>query len=214
MTVRARAATALLAALLTGPALLTGCGGKDTPAASSSASSGSSAGSTADSSAPAGPGGSAEDGADAPPFLANAEPDTAGPSTDSRGTVRDVRLGRHDGFDRVVFEIGGTGAPGWDVRYVDTASSQGKGDTIDVAGKAILQVTLTGMGYPFDTGVDEWSGPDPLTAPGTKVVTEVAWDGTFEGISVAFVGTTDRTPFRVYSLQNPVRVVVEVADPS
>jgi hypothetical protein len=214
VTIRDRAATALLTALLTGPAVLTGCGGDDTPAASSSASSASSAGSTAESSAPAGPGGTAEDGADAPPFLANAEPDTASPSTDSRGTVRDLRLGRQNGFDRVVFEIGGTGTPGWDVRYVDTASSQGKGDTIDVAGKAILQVTLTGMGYPFDTGVEEYSGPDPLTAPGTKVVTEVAWDSTFEGTSVAFVGTSERTPFRVYLLEDPVRVVVEVADPS
>jgi hypothetical protein len=46
------------------------------------------------------------------------------------------------------------------------------------------------------------------------VVREVVWDSTFEGTSVAFVGTTARTPFRVYLLEDPVRVVVEVADPS
>ena len=46
------------------------------------------------------------------------------------------------------------------------------------------------------------------------MVTEVAFDGTFEGTTVAFVGTTDEVPFRVYSLSSPTRVVLEVADPS
>jgi hypothetical protein len=123
-------------------------------------------------------------------------------------TVTDIRIGRHDGFDRVVFEVDGTGAPGWDVRYVDAPSSQGSGNPVDVEGSAFLQVTLTGVGYPYDTGVEEWSGPDPLSVADT----EVAWDATFEGQSVAFVGTTAETPFRVYLLENPVRVVVEVAD--
>jgi hypothetical protein len=156
----------------------------------------------------------AEDGADAPPFAADAQPDTADPSGDSRGTVRDLRVGRYDGFDRVVLEVGGAGTPGWDVRYVDAASSQGKGDAVQVAGNAVLQVTLTGMGYPFDTGVEEYAEPRRLTSADTEVLTEVVWDSTFEGTSVAFVGSTARTPFRVYLLENPVRVVVEVADPS
>jgi hypothetical protein len=45
-------------------------------------------------------------------------------------------------------------------------------------------------------------------------VTEVAWDSTFEGTSVAFVGAAEKTPFRVYLLKDPARVVVDVADPS
>jgi hypothetical protein len=216
VTMRARAATALLTAVLTGAPLLTGCGGGDTPAAQSSMtpSSGASADDTAEAPAPPTPGDTEQDGADAPPFTANTEPDVAEQSAGARGTVRDLRLGRHDGFDRVVFEVGGTGTPGWDVRYVDVASSQGKGDVVEVAGDAILQVTLTGMGYPFDTGVEEYAGPDPLIAAATEAITEVVWDSTFEGTSVAFVGTTARTPFRVYLLEEPARVVVEVADPS
>ena len=126
-------------------------------------------------------------------------------------TVSEIRLGRHDGFDRVVFEVGGTGTPGWDVRYVDAASSQGSGDAIEVAGEAILQVTLTGAGYPYDTGVEEFANRDPLTAAGTQVVQEVVFDATYEGTTVAFVGTRTQAPFRVYALQDPARVVVEVA---
>jgi hypothetical protein len=81
---------------------------------------------------------------------------------------------------------------------------------VDVAGDAVLQVTLTGAGYPYDTGVEEYAG-GPLTGSDTSVVTEVVWDATFEGTSSAFVGTAAQTPFRVYALTNPARVVVEVA---
>jgi hypothetical protein len=126
-------------------------------------------------------------------------------------TVSDIRVGRHEGFDRVVFEVGGTGTPGWDVRYVDEASSQGSGDPVEVDGDAVLQVTLTGAGYPYDTGVDEFSG-GPVTGD-SVVVTEVVWDATFEGTSVAFVGTSGEVPFRVYELTDPTRVVLEVAHP-
>jgi hypothetical protein len=127
--------------------------------------------------------------------------------------VTDVRTGRHEGFDRVVFEVDGTGTPGWDVRYVDEATGQGSGDTIPVAGAAILQVTIRGVGYPTETGIEEYDGSQPLPGDGTKVVTEVAWDSTFEGTSVAFVGTTAQSPFRVYLLENPARVVLDVAQP-
>ncbi|MGY1669579.1 hypothetical protein ACI78U_03055 [Geodermatophilus sp. SYSU D00710] len=78
----------------------------------------------------------------------------------------------------------------------------------------MLQVTVTGAGYPFDTGVEEFAGPDPLPGRGTANVTEVVFDATFEGTTVAFVGTRAESPFRVYPLQDPARVVVEVADPA
>jgi hypothetical protein len=74
-------------------------------------------------------------------------------------------------------------------------------------------VSLTGAGYPYETGVEEYSGPDPLSVADTTMVTEVAFDATFEGTTVAFVGTSAKTPFRVYLLENPARVVVEVDDP-
>ena len=87
------------------------------------------------------------------------------------------------------------------------------GDPVAVAGDAVLQVGITGAGYPADTGVEEYSGPDPLAAPGTEVVTEVAFDATYEGTTVAFVGTRAQAPFRVYLLEAPTRVVVEIRDP-
>lgn len=199
--------------LLVAAVLLSGCAdGEPAESASSRTAAAASAPESGSSSAPAD---TEDDGAtDAPPFPADAEADTEEASADARVTVRDIRVGRHDGFDRVVLEMGGTGTPGWDVRYVDEASSQGSGNPVEVAGDAVLQVTVTGAGYPYDTGVEEYAGADPLAVAGTEVVTEVAFDNTFEGTTVAFVGTTDRSPFRVYLLENPVRIVVEVADPA
>lgn len=144
------------------------------------------------------------------PFPADTRPDTAEPSPDAAVTVTDIRLGGHPGFDRVVFEVGGTGIPGWDVQYVQDPRSQGSGDPVAVDGAAVIRVMLTGAGLPTDTGVQEYPGPDPLSSGGTEVITEVVFDATFEGTTVAFVGTEERSPFRVYLLQAPTRVVLEV----
>jgi hypothetical protein len=221
MTSRARGA---LPGLLALAVALSACGGggdgEAAPSTSAAApSTAADGGGTDDGSADEGDSGEAppdsEDDGDgsSAPFPANTDPDTGEPSADSLVSVTDIRIGRHDGFDRVVFEAAGDGAPGWDVRYVDAARSQGSGNEIAVGGGAILQVTVTGVGIPADTGVEEYSGPDRLTSGDAEVVTEVAWDSTFEGTSVAFVGVTEETPFRVYLLEDPARVVLEVADP-
>jgi hypothetical protein len=211
---RPRAALLLLLTLLSGPALA-GCGGDDTaqtsaestPTAEESAGDGSTAPASQEAA-------SDDETAEAPAFPANGEPDTAEASSGASVTVSDIRVGHHDGYDRVVFEVGGTGTPGWDVRYVDAATSQGSGEAVDVAGDAVLQVTLTGAGYPYETGVDEFSPSGPVSAGGTSVVTEAVFDATFEGTTVTFVGTTAEAPFRVYLLENPTRVVLDVAERS
>jgi hypothetical protein len=204
-----RTAAVLLPILLAGPVLLAGCGdGGASEAASSSTAATESATDTATES---GAVEDAQEGAsDAPDFPAGTDAVSAVASTGAAVTVRDIRVGGHEGFDRVVFEVGGTGTPGWEVQYVAAATSQGSGDSVDVAGDAVLQVTLTGVGYPYETGVDEYSGP-ALTGAGTSAVTEVRYDATYEGTSTAFVGTRAKNPFRVYALENPTRIVLEVA---
>jgi hypothetical protein len=126
-------------------------------------------------------------------------------------TVTAVRAARQDGYDRVVFELAGTGTPGWRVEYVDEAAAQGSGDAVDVPGGATLQVTLQGVSYPYETGATEVPR-GPIAASDTQHVAGVVYDATFEGTATAWIGTDATAPFRVYSLTGPSRVVVEVVD--
>ncbi|MGY1753359.1 AMIN-like domain-containing (lipo)protein [Blastococcus sp. SYSU D01042] len=206
--------TALL--LLTG--LLTGCGDDGDDPGGGAAQTGASQSTPSPSPSDGGDGGDGDGGGSTasprPPFPANTQPDTQQASADALGNVTEIRVGRHEGYDRVVFEFDGAGTPGWDVRYTDQPSRQGSGEVVDLAGDAALQVTITGVGYPPDTGIEEYAGPQRLSGDGTEVVTEVFFDGTFEGVTVALVGTESETPFRVYLLEGPARVVLEVADAS
>ena len=148
-------------------------------------------------------------GAEAP-FEADTQPDSAEPEGGLL-TVTDVEVGAHEGFDRVVFTFGGEGVPGWHVQYVDAPTKQGSGEPFEVTGAAYLSVLLRGVGYPFDTGVEEYSGDRTISATGTQVVRDVAVQGVFEGQYDAAVGLGAERPFRVFRLDGPPRVVVDVA---
>ncbi|MCZ2821851.1 hypothetical protein O2V63_16020 [Modestobacter sp. VKM Ac-2977] len=147
----------------------------------------------------------------APEFPADTSVDTAEPVDPEGLTVTDVRAAPHEGFERVVFELAGSGTPGWRVEYVDAPSSQGSGDAVDVPGSAFLQVTLQGTSYPYETGAEEVAR-GPVSVSGTDTVQGVVYDATFEGTSVAWIGTSAQVPFRVSALSDPTRLVVEVAD--
>ncbi|MGZ4620513.1 MAG: AMIN-like domain-containing (lipo)protein [Blastococcus sp.] len=213
MRTRSRLAVPLLlTASFLGSALLAGCTAARQADPAASGASTSTSGAPASGRTSGGTVAGTDAVTSAPPFHADVRPDASAASADAQVTVSAIRIGAHDGFDRVVFELGGKGTPGWDVRYVDRAESQGSGKPVAVAGDAVLQVWVTGSGYPYDTGVKEYSGPRPLATAGTQAVTQVVFDGTFEGTTEAFIGTAAKTPFRVYALSNPTRIVVEVAD--
>jgi hypothetical protein len=178
----------------------------DTPRPTESSDDGSTESPTTDPSAPA-------DESEEPsvPFPADTEPDLAEPSEGAMLTVTDIRVGQHDGYDRAVLELGGTGTPGWRVEYVDQPVGDGKGDAVDVDGDAYLQVMISGSGYPMDTGVEEYSEPNPVEAGDGSEISEVLLLGVFEGYTQAFVGVDgEQRPFRVFALEDPARVVVDV----
>ncbi|CAN5397822.1 hypothetical protein BH23ACT6_BH23ACT6_04330 [soil metagenome] len=122
-----------------------------------------------------------------------------------------VRIGSHDGYDRVVFDLEGDGTPGYRVSYVDSAVESGSGARLDVAGDAILQVVITGTRYPEDDETYE-GGPGTYSLEATEMVEVVRMSGTFEGTTQAFIGVDDEgAPFRAYVLSNPARLVVDVS---
>jgi len=147
-----------------------------------------------------------------PPFSADTRPDDGGYGSGNGLGLTGVRTARQAGYDRVVFDLGGKGTPGWYVDYTASPTADGSGDPVAVEGTVYLQVVLRGMGLPFDTGIEPF-GDDTtrIQATGTEGVTEIAPGGVFEGDQVAFIGLTGaERPFRVFALADPARVVVDV----
>lgn len=151
---------------------------------------------------------------DAPSTTPTDAADKISPAGDgAKLTVTDIRTGRHEGFDRVVYELGGEGMPGWRVGYVDSAVQDGSGNEIPVAGGAVIQVLIDGSAYPFDSGVEPYAGPNPVLGPSGGSVVEVNGSGVFEGVTQSFIGVADPdTPFSVSSLTDPTRLVIDVAN--
>lgn len=123
--------------------------------------------------------------------------------------LADVRVARHDGFDRLVVELDGPGVPGWTVGYVPRPRADGSGEQVPVRGRSFLDVYVAGTTYDPDAG--EAVHGRVATAGG--VIGDVDVVGTFEGDTQVVVGLEgDAVPFRVFRLADPPRVVVDVRD--
>ncbi|GAB3942241.1 AMIN-like domain-containing (lipo)protein [Corynebacterium tapiri] len=131
---------------------------------------------------------------------------TLRPSPSSSLVVTGVRVGSHAGFDRVVFDLSGTGSPGWFVDYTDNPSQLGSGRTIDVQGSTALNVNIDGTVSAHQAGV----APAQLDhTEGIGNVVEVVSAGTFEGRSQFVIGLTTSMPYSVEVLQEPLRLVID-----
>lgn len=123
-------------------------------------------------------------------------------------TLTDVRVGSHDGYDRVTFEYAGEGRPGWIVEYTDDPRAQGSGAPVEVDGDAVLGVSMRPVAPP--TRPDAYDGPERIAAPRLEVIEEVVLGTTFEADLGAFIGVDEEVPFRVRRFEDPSRVVVDV----
>lgn len=128
-------------------------------------------------------------------------------------TLTDVRLGAHDGFDRIVFELAGEGQAGWQIGYTGAPRSQGSGQPVDVPGHAVLGITLTNIALPGDAvpGAQPWE-PGSLRVHESAVLDTVVTDTLFEGRYAFFAGLDEQRPFAVGQLSSPQRIVVDLLD--
>lgn len=120
--------------------------------------------------------------------------------------VMDVRVASHDTFDRVVFDLHGTGTPGWTTRYTENPAQQGSGQPIAYEGAIALQVGIDGTPYPFDLGMEL---PDLGTTPGSGNVTEVTYSSLFEARTEFVIGLNEQVPYSVSPLSDPTRLVID-----
>ena len=123
-----------------------------------------------------------------------------------------VALARHEGFDRVVLEFRNR-RPAFRVAYVEPPLRQdGSGDTVEVEGRAFVEVRMEPAST-YDLAADAlaYAGPPRLRGAdhGTAVVREVARVSDFEAVLSWAVGVDDRVDFRVLTLDDPPRLVVD-----
>jgi hypothetical protein len=137
------------------------------------------------------------------------------------GPLMDVRTGAHPCFDRIVFDVASSAAPGYTVGYITPPFTGIGGEpAFVVGGGAILEITINAPSYdqnnnrtlPYGAGhvivrPDQFDG-------GFRTFEDLVYGGSFEGYTSFGLGVRARLPFRVLTLAGPdtsSRVVVDVA---
>jgi hypothetical protein len=135
-------------------------------------------------------------------------------------TLRAVRAGRHDCFDRLVLDVrGATALRSWHVAYTGTVTSDPTGDPVALRGGARLAITVAasdhdGSGRATYAPANRSGLAD---VAGFATFRQVAWAGSFEGLTTVGLGVRARLPFRVFTLTgvpgaaDGVRLVIDVA---
>jgi hypothetical protein len=136
------------------------------------------------------------------------QPKAISPTT--AGQLTNIRAGRHDCYDRLVFDIRGN-ADGYVVTYVDEVHEDATGNVVPLRGGAKLQVAVWSPAYDAD-GNPTYTFADRtelVDVTGYATFRQVAWANSWEGQSTVGLGVRARLPFRVFTL--PGRIVVDVA---
>ena len=129
-------------------------------------------------------------------------------------TVAEVRVGSHDDYSRIVLELDGEGTPGWKAPQWDTdVSTMGKGDPVALEGDHTLVVHGTGLAAVPPSGQRTTSQQrlDLDKGDNDEGIEEAFVDPGFEGEFQVALGTDSQT-YRVFTLSNPTRLVIDVAD--
>jgi hypothetical protein len=155
----------------------------------------------------------ATDGID-PLADAGTEPVEGEPSAEGIALLERVAVGRHEGFDRVVFQFTNH-VPGYRVEYVEPPLKEdGSGNVVRIKGNHFVVVRME-QASGFDLTVPEgelvYKGPRRIDGAeaGTSVVREVVRIGDFEAVLSWAIGLEDRVDFRVLTASSPARLIVD-----
>jgi hypothetical protein len=128
--------------------------------------------------------------------------------------VTNARTGRHDCWDRLVIDLSGTPASGYDLRYVDSYRILGTGPVVPVAGGAIVTVRAFAPANVPWRSADHVVTPSQFSSAGYRTFRDLVYGGS-DGLNTEFaLGVRARLPFRVFTLTGPgdtSRLVIDVA---
>jgi hypothetical protein len=123
--------------------------------------------------------------------------------------IVDVRIGSHEGFDRVVFEFE-QGTPELTLSRAEPPFvADGSGLAIEVDGASFLALVMRGGTKQTDEGTSSYDGPTEFTddAPALLHVVE---GGDFERQSTWYFGLADEDCVRLFLLEDPYRLVIDI----
>ncbi len=115
-----------------------------------------------------------------------------------QNSVRDVRVGKHACFDRLVFDLGVGRAPGYHVGYVPAFHSQGSGMLVPTTGHAKLLVNVRAPAAATFSA----SNRHLVGVAGFAEFRQVAGLGSFEGITSIGLALGGDCAFRVLAFRN------------
>lgn len=142
-----------------------------------------------------------------PPFAC--VPTVTIPKTVDRAQIADVRVGTHDGYDRIVFEFA-SGIPQTVIQAVLPPFYQDpSGLPLAVSGTAFLKVTMTGGTKVSLGGGLTYAGSTNFHAAFAQLV-QLIEGGDFEAISTWYLGLNGGGCIRVLTLTGPSRVVIDI----
>ncbi|MCY7347809.1 MAG: hypothetical protein LH614_16545 [Pyrinomonadaceae bacterium] len=119
-----------------------------------------------------------------------------------------VRVAKHKGFDRVVFEFD-DGKPQYVIQYLPSNiyPPEGGDREIKIAGDVFMVVSIYGMGMVEEMPCLLKSYPKKkLNFPFLMQIQHGVWS---EGIRDFIIGVKGEKPFRVKELRNPSRIVID-----
>lgn len=129
--------------------------------------------------------------------------------------LRSVRSGQTPCYDRLVLDLDGP-VVAYRVEYVPQVLSDGSGDPIPLRGGAFLSIVFGGAAHD-QNGRPSYLPRDRSNAVnvyGYQTFRQVAFDGTFEGVTTLGLGVRATLPFRVSVLPGAggqSRLVIDVS---
>lgn len=131
------------------------------------------------------------------------DPAPAGPVT-----LRRIRTGGHDDFDRVVFDFEGDTPPGFRVEYINKLARKCGADELNVTGGTWLLVRMTPAQAHVENGRTSVGGVDmDEDLKLVKLVRQVCDAG---GQLEWLIEVPDRKPYRAEPRTDPARLVIDI----
>lgn len=124
--------------------------------------------------------------------------------------TQDIRVGTHDGYDRIVFEYdGGTPFAELDLAQPPFVMDP-SGLPMDVDGNPVYRITLTGATkFDTETGEQPYQGSMNFE-PDYPQIVQFVEAGDFEATHSWFLGVNGGECLRVFTITDPSRVVIDI----